>query len=178
LPNSIENIIEGCKQLNVISQKELYYLCYDQMNKVCRRFCDDPATRANLYNDAMYKVFKNIGSYNEEGNIYSWVKRIVVNTCIDLVRKKIKIKPISIAEINEVDTTIEESILLKFTAESIRNLIAKLTPSQSTVFNLYVYEDYSHKEIAALLNIPEGTSKYYLSEARKKLKELVKSHLN
>jgi RNA polymerase sigma factor (sigma-70 family) len=148
------------------------------MNKICRRFCDDSATRANLYNDSMYKVFKNIGNYNDEGNIYSWIKRIVVNTCIDFVRKKTEIKPIAITEINEVDTSIEERILVKFTAASIRNTIAKLPPSQSTVFNLYVYEDYSHKEIAALLNIPEGSSKYYLSEARKKLKELVQSQLN
>ena len=82
-------------------QKALYSLCYDEMMRVCNRYVNDMETNASLYNDAMLKVFRNIDSYKDEGKIIGWVKRIVINTCIDFVRLKTPMPTIEIKETNE-----------------------------------------------------------------------------
>ncbi len=152
-------------------QKELYQYCYTEMMKVCMRYTNDIETSASLYNDAMFKVFKNIGNYKEEGKIIGWIKRIVINTCIDFVRLK---TPLPLVEFNENQNesySINESVFEKMNANDIHKIIATLPKNIAIVFNLYVYEEYNHNEIAEVLQIPPGTSRYYLSEARRLLKE-------
>jgi RNA polymerase sigma-70 factor, ECF subfamily len=158
-------------------QKALYAHCYKEMIKVCNRYTNDTAISASLYNDAMYKVFKNMGSYNEDGKIMGWVKRIVVNTCIDYVRLKMPIPTIEIKEINEAEYAIEETVLHKMSALEIQKVIKQLPENAATVFNLYVYEEYNHTEISELLKIPAGTSRYYLSEARRLLKSKIDNNI-
>lgn len=143
------------------------------MMKLCYRYTNDLETSASIYNDAMIKVFSNIGTYKEDGKLMAWVKRIVVNTCIDYVRKK---GPLQMKELNEnhnSDAIIENDVFIKMSNANVKRLISQLPENAALVFNLYVYEEYSHKEIAAILKIPGGTSRYYLSEARRLLKEVV-----
>jgi RNA polymerase sigma-70 factor, ECF subfamily len=158
-------------------QKALYAHCYEEMMKVCNRYTTDTETSASLYNDAMFKVFKNIEGYKEEGKIIGWVKKIVVNTCIDFVRLKNPIPTIEIKETNEVEYAIEETVLHKMSGLEIQKLIKELPKNAGTVFNLYVYEEYNHTEIAEILQIPAGTSRYYLSEARKLLKSKIENNI-
>jgi RNA polymerase sigma-70 factor (ECF subfamily) len=130
-------------------------------------------TSASIYNDAMMKVFKNIGAYKEDGKLIGWVKRVVVNTCIDHVRKKL---PLETKELNDDysnDAVIENDVFIRMSNAEVKQLISKLPANVSLVFNLYVYEEYNHKEIAEILKIPAGTSRYYLSEARRLLKGVV-----
>jgi RNA polymerase sigma-70 factor, ECF subfamily len=158
-------------------QKALYAHCYEEMLKVCNRYTSDVATSASLYNDAMFKVFKNIETYKEDGKIMGWVKRIVVNTCIDYVRLKTPIPTIEIKETNEIEYAIEETVLHKMSALEIQKTIKQLPKNSAMVFNLYVYEEYNHTEIAELLKIPAGTSRYYLSEARRLLKSKIENNI-
>ncbi len=158
-------------------QKALYALCYEEMMKVCTRYTNDTEICASLYNDAMFKVFKNIVNYKEDGKIMGWVKRIVINTCIDYVRLKTPIPTIEIKESYEVEYAIEETVLHKMSALEIQKSIKQLPINASTVFNLYVYEEYNHTEIAELLKIPVGTSRYYLSEARRLLKSKIENNI-
>ncbi len=158
-------------------QKALYSLCYDEMMKVCNRYTNDTETSASIYNDAMFKVFKNIHSYKEEGKIMGWVKRIVINTCIDFVRLKTPIPTVEIKEHNEIEYAIEEKVLDKMSALEIKQMILQLPKNIGTVFNLFVYEEYNHTEIAELLMIPAGTSRYYLSEARRILKTKIENNI-
>jgi RNA polymerase sigma-70 factor, ECF subfamily len=158
-------------------QKALYAHCYDEMIKVCNRYTTDAETSASLYNDAMFKVFKNINGYKDDGKIIGWVKRIVINTCIDFVRLKNPIITMEIIESNEAKYAIEETVLHKMSALEIQKLIKQLPKNAGTVFNLYVYEEYNHTEIAELLQIPTGTSRYYLSEARRLLKGKIENNI-
>ncbi len=158
-------------------QKALYAHCYEPMQRVCNRYTNDTETSASLYNDAMFKVFKSIGSYKEDGKIMGWVKRIVVNTCIDYVRLKTSLPTIEIKESNEIEYAIEETVLHKMSAIEIQETIKALPKNVATVFNLYVYEEYNHTEIGELLQIPSGTSRYYLSEARRLLKSKIENNI-
>ena len=159
-------------------QKGLYQYCYKEMMKLCYRYTNDLETSASIYNDAMMKVFSNIGTYKEDGKLMAWVKRIVVNTCIDHVRKK---APLETKELNEdggSDTTVENDVFIKMSNAEVKRLISQLPGNAALVFNLYVYEEYNHNEIAELLKIPSGTSRYYLSEARRLLKEVVTNNIH
>ena len=159
-------------------QKGLYQHCYKEMMKLCYRYTNDVETSASIYNDAMIKVFGNIGTYKEDGKLMAWVKRIVVNTCIDHVRKK---TPLQMKELNENDNSdavIENDVFIKMSNAEVKRLISQLPENAALVFNLYVYEEYNHNEIAALLKIPGGTSRYYLSEARRLLKEVVANNIH
>jgi RNA polymerase sigma-70 factor, ECF subfamily len=178
LAQDIHIILEGCKRGERLMQKQLYELCYSDMLKVCLRYTKDQDKAALVLNDSMLKVFKNIGTYTEEGKLLGWVKRIVVNTCIDYVRVKANMQPDTIHESHIADDyAIDESLLHKMDAQAIRQLIHSLPEKQAIVFNLYVYEEYDHNEIATLLQIPAGTSRYYLSEARKALKKKVQNNI-
>ena len=148
------------------------------MMKVCYRYTNDLETSAGIYNDAMLKVFCNIGTYKEDGKLIAWVKRIVVNTCIDHVRKKVPLQMTALNENHHSDAIIENGVFIKMSNEAIKRLISRLPENAALVFNLYVYEEYNHNEIAALLKIPGGTSRYYLSEARRLLKELVSNNIH
>jgi len=159
-------------------QKSLYQHCYREMMKLCYRYTNDVEISASIYNDAMIKVFSKIGTYKEDGKLMGWVKRIVVNTCIDHVRKKL---PMEMKELNENqnnDVTIENDVFIKMSNAEVKRLISQLPQNAALVFNLYVYEEYNHSEIADLLKIPSGTSRYYLSEARRLLKEVVANNIH
>ena len=153
-------------------QKALYMHCYDEMVKVCNRYTNDVDKSASLYNDAMIKVFTSIKNYKEEGKIIGWIKRIVINTCIDSSRLKTPIDFIEIKEANEKLYNIEQDVLDKLSSDEIQKTIQLLPKNIATVFNLYVYEEYTHNEISELLQIPVGTSRYYLGEARRLLKNM------
>jgi RNA polymerase sigma-70 factor, ECF subfamily len=178
LTTDLLDIVNGCKNQDRLMQKGLYQHCYKEMMKICNRYTSDIEMSASIYNDAMIKVFSNIGSYKEDGKLMGWVKRIVVNTCIDHVRKKM---PLHIKELNEndnSDTIIENDVFVKMSNAEVKRLISQLPENAALVFNLYVYEEYNHNEIAALLKIPAGTSRYYLSEARRLLKEVVANNIH
>lgn len=158
-------------------QKALYTQCYEQMMKVCTRYTNDTEKSASLYNDAMIKVFKSIKYYKEDGKFMGWIKRIVVNTCIDYVRLKAPFPTLEIKETHEAEYAIDETVLHKITALEIQKIIKQLPNNVATVFNLYVYEEYNHTEIAEQLQIPVGTSRYYLSEARRLLKSKIENNI-
>ncbi len=177
MSTELSNIIEGCKNQDRLLQKSLYAHCYNQMMKVCSRYTEDEETAASMYNDAMLKVFKNIHNYSEEGKIIGWIKTITVNTCIDYVRKK---SPILIKELNEKynnNVVIDNDIIAKMSNAEIKQIVNILPKNEALVFNLFIYEQYSHNEIAELLNIPAGTSRYYLSQARSLLKTMIENKI-
>jgi RNA polymerase sigma-70 factor, ECF subfamily len=153
-------------------QKKLYEHCYRNMMKVCSRYTSDNEIAASLYNDAMIKVFKSISNYNEDGKLIGWIKTIVVHTCIDHVRKKVPMVLKEYTDDYNEAGIVENEIVEKLNTIAINGIINKLPKNAALVFNLFVYEQYSHNEIAELLNIPSGTSRYFLSEARSLLKNM------
>lgn len=163
-------LIQGCRQNDLQSQQQLYRLCYPDMIKICYRYAPDADSAGTIYNDAMLKVFRNLGSYTEEGKLLGWIKTIVVNTAIDFCKKK-NIFSQSVPYFTESDEGLRPEALDRISGKEIQQLIGQLPPATATVFNMYVYEGFTHKQIGELLDISDGTSKWHLSEAKKMLKK-------
>ena len=124
-------------------------------------------------NTGFYKVFKNIQRYDpSQASLYTWIRTIVINTCLDLNGTKEKNIP-SQELTDAIDASMDPEVISKLSAARLLEIIRKLPAATQTVFNLFIIEGYSHKEIAGLLNISEGTSKWHVSDARKKLQTII-----
>jgi RNA polymerase sigma-70 factor (ECF subfamily) len=173
----LHKIIAGCVRKDRKMQKRLYEYFHNNMIRICMRFSNDTDQAASLFNDAMLKVFQKLDGYMEQGKITAWVKRIVVNTCIDHIRLKIPFQTMEITESMEQQFDIPDRVFEKMDLKEIRIWIQSLPKNMALVFHLYVYEEYNHQEIGEILNIPPGTSRYYLCEARKLLKEKLQNQI-
>lgn len=146
------------------------------MIKVCLRYTfGDLDTAGGLFNAAMLKVFRNIGQFSHEGAFMGWVRRIVVNVCIDHCRLSSKLKYAEVKETTEYLLPVLPEIYNKLSAEDIVKLVRQLPKNTGLVFNLFVMEGYKHDEIGEILNISSGTSKWHLNEARRLLKEKIET---
>jgi RNA polymerase sigma-70 factor (ECF subfamily) len=139
------------------------------MIKVCFRYASDADGAGTIYNDAMLKVFKNIHKYNEEGKLLGWIKTIVINCSIDFCKKKNIFKE-SVPYVSQEEPVLNAEAFDLLSGKEIQQLIAQLPPMTATVFNLFVYEGYTHKQIGEILSISDNTSKWHVSEAKKILK--------
>lgn len=169
----IHKIIDGCKRDDRKAQEHLYRSYYRVMMNLCLRYTKNESDALEVLNMGFLKVFRNMKRYDPaQGSLYTWIRTVVINSCLDHI--KIKQKEIKAQELNEAaEVEVEPEIIRKLKAGSILNLVQKLPPATQGVFNLFVMEGYGHKEIAQLLQISEGTSKWHLSEARKLLKQLL-----
>jgi RNA polymerase sigma-70 factor, ECF subfamily len=169
LSNNLNNIIKGCLKHDLQSQERLYKLCYAEMIKICYRYAKDADGAGSIFNDAMLKVYKNLDKYEEQGKLMGWVKTIVTNTCFDYCKRQTVFNSSSIINVED-NISIEPEVFKNVSAKEIQLLIKKLPLATATVFNMYVYDGFTHKQIGEILNISDGTSKWHLSEAKKNLK--------
>lgn len=168
----ISTIQNGCRNGDRLSQKQLYNYCFQVMMKVCIRYHANMDDAANSFNAAMLKVFQNIKQYRGEGDLMAWIRRIVVNTCLTAVKSQARFEYRELEE--GLNVSFEPEVYQHLQAKEILDLVHELENTQRLVFNLFVMEGYTHDKIAQQLNIPKGTSKWYLHEARKQLKEKIK----
>lgn len=170
-------IIKGCLKNDRASQKALYEHFYSKMLGVCLRYCKSSDEAKDVLHEAFLKVFTNLKNFNSSGSFEGWIRRIMVNTAIDQLRKNKKdFLIVSTVYANEKGTGMAEELsdndlAMNIGKEDILKAVQELTPAYRTVFNLYVVEEYTHKEIAELLDISEGTSKSNLSKAKFNLKK-------
>ncbi|MDQ6609447.1 MAG: RNA polymerase sigma factor [Bacteroidota bacterium] len=173
---SDSDLIEGCIQGNRKMQRELYQRFAPKMYGVCLRYAANAEEAEDILQEGFIKVFKKIGSFRSEGSFEGWVRRIFVNTAIEHYRKKIYLQPITDLEENTLEGKYL-SVLDSLAEKDIINLVQQLSPGYRTVFNMYVVEGYTHKQIAELLGISEGTSKSQLSRAKQILQQLVQTFI-
>jgi RNA polymerase sigma factor (sigma-70 family) len=166
----ITHIIAGCKKNDRKAQERLYRNFYESMMNLCVRYTKSEDDAKLVLNTGFLKVFKNIEKYDsQKAALYTWIRTIIVNSCLDHIKSKQNlIVPNELQESEMLYTDAEANTKVNVT--EILHLIRKLPASTQAVFNLYIIEGYNHKEIAAMLHISEGTSKWHLSEARKNLK--------
>jgi len=171
-------MVAGCRNNDLQSQEQLYRMYYPEMIRICCRYAGDMDGAGIIYNNAMLRIFKYIGSYEHEGKLGGWIKTIVVNCCLDFVKQKNRFlnKPVSEDQVPEVN--MDESILGNVSAKEIQKIINQLPRATSAVFNLFIYENFTHKQIAQSLGISEGTSKWHVNEARKRLQHSLREFLN
>jgi len=170
-------ILEGCRNGNPALQKIVYEKYAPKMYSICLRYTRNREDARDMMHDGFIKVFSNFKSYREESTLDAWITRVIINNILNELRKKnIELshqKEYQIEMTNENEGNDDDTYLEKYTANDIKSAILKLPQGQRTVLNLYVFEDYSHKEIAKLAGISEGTSKSQLARARITLKELL-----
>ncbi len=167
-----QTIIEACVQKEKWAQKEIYETFYSPMYSICLRYARHDQEASDLVHEGFIKVFRYIDKYSPGTSLYSWIKRVIINNCIDYYRKE------SRRRTENLDTVYGASIdnpsaLSELSHEEILGAIQQLTDSYRAVFNLYVIEGYAHKEIAEKLNISESTSRSNLVKARTKLKAIL-----
>ena len=170
------DLIEGCIQGDRKMQYELYQRFAPKMYGVCLRYAANAEEAEDMLQEGFVKVFRKLDSFRKEGSFEGWVRRIFVNTAIEQFRKKNYLQPITERE----EATVEGSylsVLDNLAERDIIGLVQQLSPGYRTVFNMYVVEGYTHKEIADALGISEGTSKSQLSRAKLILQGLVQTHL-
>jgi len=179
----VRKLVKQCIKEDRKSQKLLYEHFYGKMVGVCMRYATDYSEAQDILHEGFIKVFAKLKSFKNEGSFEGWIRRIIVNSAIDYVRAKKKLtfdseeKSIIDNIKDEDEVLIEAENLSKIKAELIIELIQKLSPAYKTVFNLYVMEGYSHKQVAEELGISEGTSKSNLAKAKQKLRELFEENL-
>ena len=179
--NKIEErfMIRGCVLGKANSQKKLYDQFSNEMFKVCLMYSSDYDDASDLLQEGFLKVFQNIHKYKSGGSFKGWVRRVFVNTCIDIYRKdkwsKLRV------EIDNVETEIEseepdftDSL---YERDDFLRIIKSLPLGYSMILNLYFLEDMTHKEIAEHLEITIGTSKSQLFKAKKYLKKILLKNL-
>jgi RNA polymerase sigma factor (sigma-70 family) len=167
-------LIESCIKKDRRAQHALHKECYTFLIRIGYRYTKSKEEAVSLFNNAFLKILNQLHTYNAENNFEFWAKKIMINTVIDEYRKNKrydeKFNVVDWSESEEMDAIIDaDRADKKFDLEDIMSMIQTLPNSTKNVFNLFVIDGYSHKEIAAMMNISEGTSKWHLSEARKLL---------
>jgi RNA polymerase sigma-70 factor (ECF subfamily) len=164
-------MIEGCISGNPRAQKQLYDKFSGKMMGVCLRYCSNTDEAEDALQEGFVKVFTKISEFKRDGSFEGWIRRIMVNTALDLLRKNKKHTfNASIDDVN-VHLSDGETALNQLAAEDLLMLLSKLPTGYRVVFNMFAIEGFSHKEIAEHLGVTESTSKSQYSRARAFLKE-------
>ncbi len=172
-------IIEGCIREDRESQKRFYKYFYSYGFAICQRYLTVHEDTVEALNDGYLKIFGELYRFEQrqnglESSLKAWMRRVLVNTCIDRIRKyKLKKSKMSDQEPESVMMSTAEVAVTNLNYEELLGSISKLSPAYQTVFNLFVLDGYSHDEIAKLLNISVGSSKSNLAKARINLQRLL-----
>lgn len=174
---SDSDLILGCIQGNRRMQEELYRRFSPRMYAVCLRYAGNAEEAEDILQEGFIKIFKKLDSFRSEGSFEGWVRRIFVNTAIEHFRRKRYLMPVTEKEENSIEGKYT-SVLDELAEKDILSLVQELSPGYRTVFNMYVVEGYTHKEIADMLGISEGTSKSQLSRAKVILQDMVRTFID
>jgi len=170
------DLISGCIDGNRRMQEELYRRFSPRMYAVCLRYASSSEEAEDILQEGFIKIFKKLTSYRGDGSFEGWIRRIFVNTAIEHFRRRRYLQPVTEKEENTIEGKFL-SVLDELAEKDILELIRQLSPGYRTVFNMYVVEGYTHKEIGDILGISEGTSKSQLSRAKVILQDMVKKHI-
>src|SRR5436190_5295179 len=168
-----ELMLAGCLRNNATAQEALYNRFSPRMLGVCYRFAKNREDAEDMLQEGFIKVFTQIHQYRNEGALEGWIRRIVVHTCINILKKNKKFSDsVDIIHANSVNVK-EEIIPSIMQAKQIVECIRTLPLGYKTVLNLYAIEGYSHKEIAMMLDIEESTSRSQYTRAKAMLEEIL-----
>lgn len=165
-------LIAGCKADNRRAQRAVYDRYSPVMLAVARRYTARDADAEDVLVTAFFKVFDKVSSFTDSGSFEGWIRRIVVNEALMLLRKKHALKQAAeLDEVNPAAFSVPAEAAARLAEADIMNLLDRMPPGYRTVFNLYVIEGYKHREIAELLDISINTSKSQLILAKKRMRE-------
>ena len=181
--NISPKLLKDCQKGDRKAQYLLYKSCFQVLMGVCMRYKKDESEAAPILNVGFLKILNNLESFRGKAPFEAWIKRIMIYTLIDDFKKNRKVKELieytdfsdleysnHVFDLNEADK--------QFDAEQLEAFIKMLPPMSQKVFNLCAIDGYTHKEVGKALGISDGTSKWHLAFARKKLIELIKKEMN
>ena len=168
LENTEKDFVAALVRQERWAQKQLYEQYFGKLMGICMRYAGSRDGALDLLHEGFMKAFQHIGKYKPGTSIFSWLRTLMVNVCIDYYRKNQRRRT------SDLDTVVSKvvdgpDVLSSLTEEEILSKVQELPPVYRTVFNLYVIEGYSHKEIGEMLDITESTSRSNLVKARQKL---------
>ncbi|MGJ8684449.1 MAG: RNA polymerase sigma factor [Nonlabens sp.] len=169
---SLENLIKACKKQDRKAQAQLYHHFKDTMMVQSLKYSRNREQAQDNLHDAFIAIFQNIDRYKGKGSFEGWMKRIVINKAITLYKKESFMNVLVNEEITE-DVTVDTEVLDEIKLPELLKLIQELPDRYRLVFSLYELDDYSHQEIATIMNISIGTSKSNLHRAKVLLKQSI-----
>lgn len=172
-----KKLINGCVKKDKKAQRQLYELYKVSLFRICLRYAKDRPEAEDMLQDGFVKIMADIHQYRGEGALGGWMRRVMVNTALQHIRKQNRQG--YTVEITEIADTYQadEVILSDLRAKALTQLIQKLPPGYRAVFNMYVIEGFSHKEIAEQMEVTESTSKSQLSKAKAMLRKMLERNL-
>jgi RNA polymerase sigma factor (sigma-70 family) len=178
--NELREHIEGCKQGKRLSQKWVFERFYRLMFGVCMRYTHDTDRVQDMVQEGFLKVFTNIDGYTSKGSFEGWIRRIMVNTAIDSIRKD-AVHPVDATEDDQLERLIENEDVQEldfeygYSVHDVLDAMNELSPAYRAVFNLFVFDNYSHHEIAEKLGITVGASKSNFAKAKRNVRDILLS---
>ena len=169
-----EQLVKKCLEKDAFAQKLLFDTYSRKLMGLCMRYARDEDEAQDVLQMGFIKVFEKLDMYNGNGSLEGWIRRILVNTALDNIRRNKNMK--DSVDIDKVDYQLNshsENAIDALSAQDLLKVINSLPTGFKTVFNLYAIEGYSHKEIAEMLDISVNTSKSQYSRARAHLKNLI-----
>ncbi|HRI61326.1 MAG TPA: sigma-70 family RNA polymerase sigma factor [Saprospiraceae bacterium] len=166
-----QELVEGCTRNERRAQEALYRRFFPEMMRMTRRYTRDEDIAIEIVNNGFLRVFKKIHTFAFKGSLEGWIRRLVYHSMADYFRDNARYLHFLVFE--ERDEAVPERGHETFYEEDILQAVRALPPVSQEVFRLYAIEGYSHAEIAANLDMSEGTSKWHLSTARQKLREML-----
>lgn len=164
-----QEIIAGCRKQNRQYQEALYHCYYSTLAKICFRYAGHTEDAEQLVHDGFMRIFTRIDSYKGSGSFEGWMKRVTINCCLDHLRTRDS-KNARITHVNQepadLEVAIHDNALDSIGYKQLLVLIQELPPMTRTVFNMFVFDGMSHKEISTLLDISIGTSYWHVNQAR------------
>lgn len=182
--DKLQSLIHGCIEGESSMQKEFYYTFYSVLMKISVRYAPCPEDAEQWVHDGFLKLYKHLPQYGFQGSFEGWVKKVMTRVCLDNIRaanaKKNEVEKNTYFNI-ETSTAAHSLGVLnhaneRMSSAEVLNIVRKLPEKQRMVFNLYVFEEYSHKEIAKELDITENHSHWLLHQAKKFLKSIITSN--
>jgi len=166
------DIVVDCQAGNRQAQFKLYQLYSKAMYNICLRMVKDDLDAEDILQNSFVNIFTKINSFEFQSSIGAWIKRIVINNCINFLKKK----RLNFEELNDnykIPVVTQEEPSVKLDVDVIHDAIYQLPDGYRVVFTLYMMEGYDHGEIAGILGVSEATSKSQYSRAKRKLKQLL-----
>jgi RNA polymerase sigma-70 factor (ECF subfamily) len=166
-----EALVAGCQRNDRLSQERFYRKFFPAMYRMCRRYANNEDEILEILNNGFLKVFTKIDTFQFKGSLEGWVRRIVFHSLADYYRKQDR--KLKFLQVEDWDQPTDSRALDKLYFEDLISIVDRLPAATREVFWRYAVEGFNHAEIGEQLGISVGTSKWHLSNARKKMKELL-----
>lgn len=166
---NLRDTIQGCISNDRMSQEKLYRQFFPTLERTVRRYTNDEDKIISIMNNGFLKAFQNIHKYEHRGSFEGWLRKIVFRSVSDYMRSESK--DVKFLVFEEVERGSTQNVDQQLYFDDLIGIIQTLPEMQEKVFTLFAIEGYKHQEISELLQINENTSRWHLSEARKKLKD-------